>query len=695
DGTDFWASADAPSGTPNQPASFVSGRAKLTQTQSFIKREENARLQLVVTDVLLEAIDSNGNAKRSECAPGFSSLTAVLTSECDLLRAEVSFSALAFDEDGPLLVSPADCERSPFSCRAALNSNALARIAGHAGLWRHVLGARGPSTPPAPRGIWDTRHFDFTADADGSSGAEHPRFNLREPLTIEADLSAVEVGQEFWVESVVDAFASNRRGDESGIGAYLRDPAKLRGASLSFTGLEATHRPAPPRPPPTGQAQPVPCANGPDPSAGALQLGAPSYALAEEPFSGMSAIEITRTGGSTGAVSVAITTSGGSAIPGVHYTPLTTTVYFADGDQTPRFLDLEVLLNDGAEPDTTVNITLSEPGGCAALGPQASAELTIMDDDRALAADPALTIGGTVTGLVGTGLVLHETTHGESITPGNGPFVFAQPRSSAVPAYAVEVRTHPTEPAQFCTVSHGSGVLAGASVSDVEVSCSTPAADGALDPSFGSEGKVTTAFGGTETAMALQTDGKIVMVGGSGGDFVLARYEANGDLDPGFGSAGLVTSDFGAPVNEQAHAVALQADGKILVAGFTVHGTTAAGRPNFDFTLVRYEGDGKVDTSFGSGGIVTTDFNAGADQAFAVAVQPDGRIVVAGNVGVDTPSGNPSFDFGLARYESDGRLDDSFGSGGKLTTDIGGGSEFARAIALQQPEGTILVSGRA
>jgi len=177
--------------------------------------------------------------------------------------------------------------------------------------------------------------------------------------------------------------------------------------------------------------------------------------------------------------------------------------------------------------------------------------------------------------------------------------------------------------------------------------------DGALDTSFGSGGKVTTDFGGSYHpdgfSVALQPDGKIVVAGYAGGDFALARYNSDGALDTSFGSGGKVTTDFGG--SDAGYSVALQPDGKIVVAGYA----------GLDFALARYNSDGALDTSFGTGGKVTTDFSGGRDVGYSVALQPDGKIVVAGYAGVD---------FALARYNSDGALDTSFGSGGKVTTDF-------------------------
>jgi uncharacterized delta-60 repeat protein len=132
--------------------------------------------------------------------------------------------------------------------------------------------------------------------------------------------------------------------------------------------------------------------------------------------------------------------------------------------------------------------------------------------------------------------------------------------------------------------------------------------------------------------------------------------------------------------------VAVQADGKILVAG------TASGTGSFDsdFALARYNIDGSLDSSFGDDGRVTTDFAGRVDRAFAVAVQADGKIVVAG---YSYDSGIfDSSDFALVRYNTDGSLDTSFGGDGRVTSDFAGSADIANAVAVQA-DGKIVVAG--
>jgi uncharacterized delta-60 repeat protein len=678
DGRDFWASADAPHGNPD-PGSVVMGEAELDQQQSFVKVAKDASLQFIITKAFLEAVDFNGDALPSECPAGFNSLSAVLTGACDMLRAQLDFTLRAYDDHGDLM----NANQHP-----VLRTGGYAVLSGHSGGWFFGTGISA-TVSGLNRYLWHKEDFEFSQDRDGSSGRQHPRAALAHSITLDVDLSLVKLNQEFTVASILTASAYNKRGRESGIGAYLRDPSKLEGATIKTTGLVATNRPLPlPTEVPVVLSQ---CASGSDPSAGVLELGAANYALAEQPLAGRTEIQITRNGGSTGDVSVTFSTGGGDAVPGKHYTPVTTTVVFPDGDTSPRTVPIEILLDAESEPDRTVSLALSNPGGCAKLGARSTAVLTILDDDRVVPSE-GFTVGGTISGLEGKGLVL--TSLGSDLAvSSDGAFSFPDTAPDGA-SYDVRVKSEPRDPDQVCVVEGGRGNVGGANVTNIHVTCTTVAVDPGLDPGFGVAGIVSTPFGGGPSAMVLQPDGKIVMVGGETVDFSLARYLVDGTLDTSFGSGGLVTTDLGGGSEDEAHAVALQTDGKLVVAGYTVTGRTKNNQSNYDFAVLRYDTDGSLDASFGTGGKVTTDFAGSTDEAAGVIVQPDGRIIVVGQssfVNADGLTGGT--DFAVARYLPDGSLDADFGSGGKLTTDIAGAGDFAENVALQK-DGAIVVSGR-
>ena len=155
------------------------------------------------------------------------------------------------------------------------------------------------------------------------------------------------------------------------------------------------------------------------------------------------------------------------------------------------------------------------------------------------------------------------------------------------------------------------------------------------------------------TSMALQSDGKIVVAGIAFGqtsrDFFVARYNSDGTLDVSFGGGGGLLTDFGENTDDLAASVAVQPDGKIVVAGVQRPESSTGTFLDYDFAVARYTSGGVLDTSFGTGGVVTTDFGATADIAFSMAVQSDGKIVVAGST---VPDESLDLDFALARYNS-------------------------------------------
>jgi len=226
-------------------------------------------------------------------------------------------------------------------------------------------------------------------------------------------------------------------------------------------------------------------------------------------------------------------------------------------------------------------------------------------------------------------------------------------------------------------------------VGQVALSPPANAAAGDLDPTFGTGGSVTTDVGGYDEVFALmiQPDGRIVAAGetwdpqANASDIVVARYVANGRLDPTFGSRGAVVTDLGGS-REYAASVALQPDGKIVVAGSS----------DDDFAVVRYGGDGSLDPAFGVGGVMITDFGGGSDHAGAVVVQADGKIVAGGYANADATGSTSTTDFALARYRSDGVLDPTFGNGGLVTTNIDDGQAGAESLVLQ-PDGKLVLGG--
>ncbi|HKO91686.1 MAG TPA: hypothetical protein VJU61_11060 [Polyangiaceae bacterium] len=309
--------------------------------------------------------------------------------------------------------------------------------------------------------------------------------------------------------------------------------------------------------------------------------------------------------------------------------------------------------------------------------------------DDALTGDSGFALGGTVVGLAGSGLTLTSLV-GDLAIESEGPFAFPR-RLEAGRPYDVSVKAHPNDPFQLCRVERGRGNIESADIEDVAVTCVAQPAPPGLDPRFGADGRVALAVGSNDGGMAVQADGKLVLVGASAGDFLVARVESGGRLDASFGAGGTESTDLGRGLDDRVHAVALQADGKLVVVGEAAVGLTARDQLDYDFALVRYDSDGRLDPSFGDAGRVTTDFHGERDRAFSVVIQSDGKIVVAGAAGRSAPSRDGS-DFALARYEADGRLDPGFGDAGQLTTELAAGGGQARNVVLT-PGGGVLLSG--
>jgi uncharacterized delta-60 repeat protein len=565
-GGTYWVFAQGPKGTIKTPASTIGNRVTLVQKQGFKKNRADARLKLHVTKVYIEAVDANGqDILYPECPTSL---------ECGLtITGTVTFDVKAYR---PFI--------TPF-----FSGKSSVKLSGYQGHWegrnKVVIDGRQP--------LWND-DFEIDRDAGGFGSQQHAIYQLKQPITVEIDISQLDVDVPFtlWVEAVAET--NNHRQRESYVAAFFRDPISTEGAEIETFGLDPVGGPF--TDPLPDEPQAPECSSGDEAAAGTLQFAAATF-LAPEMAQAFTQVEITRTGGTLGAVSAKVRTHDDTAHAGEDYETVDTSVYFGPGDDAPRVLEVPLTLDDVAEPDKSLTVTLSDPRGCATLGTQASATLTILDDDR-------------------------------------------------------------PEP---------------------------PPPPSGLDETFGSQGKTTLAGFGDETDMAIQPDGKIVMVGGKFIDFVLARFNADGTVDTGFGDEGKIATDLaGGFAQERARAVAIQTDGKIVVAG---EATVPSG--DLAVALVRYNADGTLDTTFGTGGKVFGPAVLG--RAFDVAILADSRIVVAG----DAPVGNIADDFGdflLARFQANGVLDTTFGTNGVVVHDMTGRTDLARNL-LVQPNGALVVSG--
>ncbi len=211
--------------------------------------------------------------------------------------------------------------------------------------------------------------------------------------------------------------------------------------------------------------------------------------------------------------------------------------------------------------------------------------------------------------------------------------------------------------------------------------------DGKLDKSFGDKGIVITDLYHDNDyckSMAIQKDGKIILAGftdnGTNEDFALCRFHPDGALDTLFGTKGKIITPVGHDY-DLAYAVKIQSSGKIIAAGYT------GDEKHEDFVLVRYNSDGKIDSSFGNKGIVITSIGKISDNLFALEVLPDDKIIAAGNTNNGTMSG-----FVLVKYQQNGQTDMQFGTDGIVITYFDNAEATADALVLQK-DGKIILGG--
>ena len=668
EGRIYWAAAVAPYVDFNNPKSNVGLSSSLVQTQNFKKTGTSASYKMLISQMTAEVIDSHGiKPNLTECPeqnfPGMD------VKSCTPLWTNLSFDVSAWTKKNNVSLA---------------HGNITVDLRGYIANWTHSVANYDFASTLKFTG---QPVFLYNSDLDNFLGS-HAKVYLQTPIEVDIPLDVVGDQEEFYVYIQVTALAENRRGGDAFAGAWFHDPQKLNAVTYVSQGIEPVLPPSQPLVPPTPPQIPAPaCPTGTDPAAGTLQFTAANYSAVERiGAAGGALVQVSRTGGSKGEVSALFTSRDGTAKDKVDYKAAATLVRFADGEQGTRFTTIPVINNSIEDGSRTVLMTLSNPMGCGALGAQNTATFTILDDDKPPPVLPTYHVGGMVTGLVGTGLVLKEistgaTVTGATVTAANGSFTLTPTFFSQFP-YNLQVISQPINPNHNCVVTNGTGSVGTADVTNITVTCTTILPNGALDPSFGSGGTAASGVLGTPTAMALQSDGKTVMVGG----LKLTRFNNDGTLDAGFGTAGQVTVPFNGSVFDVAQGVAIQADGKIIVVGsMTVNGQG-------DFALARFNANGALDTGFGANGLVTTDFAGNADSARRVVVQSDGKLVVAGYA-TGGAGATSDTDFGVARYNSDGSLDGTFGTTGKVRTNIAGKTDLCQGLALQA-DGKIVLVGR-
>jgi uncharacterized delta-60 repeat protein len=576
---------------------------------------------------------------------------------------------------------------------------------------------------------WTVEDFDFVID-DLDGGREGlVLMILRESRPFTIDLSSVDVGQAFTLQAFAMATAYNRiAGPPSEFGssatAFLRDPRGVGGPAVTFSGLEPADVLSL-DPPAETPVEPAPCPPGSPGNAGTLQFSADRYTVGES--NPTPVVRVTRTGGSIGAVTATVATSDGTAVAGTDYTPVHGSVLFADGDDTPRAVEVPPLPDQLGEGDRTVILTLTEPGGCATLGSPATAELVIRDDDPApprvqpYGLDPAWGTGGkaTTTAFGGDRSSMALQPDGKVVMAGGTFTAFVLARFdidgtlddsfgtgglvttniggsfSQQEALGVAIQPEPD----------GRIVVAGYIRNEVAVACYQP--DGQLDETFGTDGVVSGIVTGLANDVTIQPDGRIVIAGRTppnpprGDDFddlYVARLLADGQLDGSFGGDGLVVTDVGGLSNEAQNVVVQPADELIVLSGSSRNPGSSGVGIDHHTDLARYGPNGQPDPTFGNGGALTLDAFVGAD----LAVQPDGRLLLVGTADTTPPTSPPGSvtELSVMRLEPDGSPDETFGDHGTtnvsvtaLTSVTGDpGRDGGAALALQ-PDGRIVIAG--
>ena len=660
DGLDSSVFAQAPRLDPFTPRSAKGGEAHLDEYQTYEKQPGagHASLRITISGLSLETEDANGPLAVSECPPA--------EEPCYPIQTIVRYHAY---------VHKVGAAHDFYDFGGAVF------LEGHEHAW--FVGAATAADSHGP--FWGDASFSVKGDVDhdktGSRSQVRPI--VGHLISFKVPLEHVLFTEPFVVHVSMDAEAIDDRGGESAAQAFVEDPQRA-GPGLTSRGLKplAASRIKDPRVTPRPAAR---CPAGPNRHAGTVQLSAPAFSVGEA--SGTALVLVTRKGGSRGATSVMVKTSGGTARSGVDFKRTRTRVRFENGDTSPRLVDVPIREDLAAESPESFKVSLAHVR-CSRLGKQRSASVTILDDDQPPPPPPPeFTIGGTVDGLQGSGLVLSNL--GDQVpVSANGSFTFPRTAVTGQP-YEISVATEPTNPDQICTVQHGKGTVSVANVTDIAVQCATQVLPSGLDSSFGDQGRVTTPGNGEGRAVLIQPDGKIVTVGprevgqNFHFDFGATRHDTDGNLDPSFGTGGIATTDLGGN-DDKARDAALLPDGGFVAVGQA----DPAGLANVDFGVVRYTADGHPDPSFNSTGVETTDIAGRDDVANAVAVQPDGKIVAAGEA--ETAPG--AFDFAVVRYNTDGTLDTSFDGDGIVTTDLGSEFDDATSIAIQ-PDGKIVVAG--
>ncbi len=333
--------------------------------------------------------------------------------------------------------------------------------------------------------------------------------------------------------------------------------------------------------------------------------------------------------------------------------------------------------------DTTFNPTGTPPGTVATPIPSSSQSIL---NSMAIQSNGQIVAGGTATigGNELFALARYNTNGSLDTNFGTNGIVTMQPSGATGSViYSMAIQSNGQIVAAGGAVIGGNQLFALARYNS----------NGTLDTSFGTNGVVTTAIPGSPASViysiAIQSNGQIVAAGGAviggNGEFALARYNTNGTLDTNFGTNGIVAMQISGSNYSQIYSMAIQSNGQIIAGGYAIIGS------NGEFALARYNTNGSLDTNFGTNGIVAMQISgSNYSQIFSIAIQSNGQIVAGGAAII---GGNG--EFVLARYNTNGTLDTSFGNNGIVTMQPSGatGGEI-NSIAIQS-NGQIVAGGYA
>jgi uncharacterized delta-60 repeat protein len=653
DGSHYNVLTQSPSPVLGDRSSARGGFSEINEFQAYRKQAGDATLTITISDAVMRAIDENHD--RPDCPDG--------VDDCPLVQASVFFHARAYaasvNKDVPL-----------WRDGDFFTAGAVGTLKGYRGHWRYRIASdSGPL-------VW--RHSDFRLRGIlGSTSSE-----LRDPVKLSVPLDVVPEGELFAVHVQLESGAINDRAGESTSLGFIDDPQRLHESLFTTHGLKELGKPKS-REPKLTQPPAAHCPGGPRPNAGRLQLDDGAYAVTEDGRALL--VLVTRTRGSKGAASTTVRARAGTATAGADFKKRTRRVRFAAGDHSPRFVEIPILEDADAEPGENFTVSLGRVR-CAKPGKRRHADVTIIDDDTVPPPPAAFTVGGTIEGLEGSGLAL--VTGGTTLHPtGDGRFTFPGtfPTGSR---YDVRVQTQPTNPDQICTVTAGSGTVT-ADVSNVAVHCTNVSTDG-LDPNFGIGGRLTVPGAGEARAVMNSLNGDIITVGARQDasfhfQFGATQHDLAGNPDDNFGTHGIATTSLGGAEDKP-----FDADRRVDGSFVAVGQADPAGLANTDFGVMSYTVDGQPDLNFGAAGFRTTDIAGHADGAKAVAIQSDGKIVVAGFAQISAVDS----DFAIVRYNADGTLDTSWGGDGIVTTDFGTQQDVVNGVA-RGANGAIIAVGNA